>query len=180
MMDEARSIRLLAMDADGVLTNGEIIYSDAGEEMKVFSILDGLGIAVARHAGLTTAILTGRTSPAVERRARELGVTYVRQGCSDKGAALRELLAEVDLRRDEAAFIGDDINDLLAFRECGWRIAVSNASEDLKAEADYLTKQRGGQGAVREVIELILESQGKWASAVEEYLRYLEQSQCRT
>jgi len=176
MVEVARSIRLLAMDVDGVLTSGDIVYSDAGAEIKVFNIQDGLGISAARYAGLMTAIITGRMSPAVERRAGELGVTYVRQGCRDKGAVLRQLLAETGLRREEVAFIGDDINDILAFRECGWRVAVSNASRDLKALADHITERRGGHGAVREVIELILESQGKWTPAVDDFLRDLEQS----
>lgn len=179
-MEEARSIRLLAMDVDGVLTNGDIIYSNTGEELKVFNVLDGLGIAVARHAGLMTAMVSGRTSPAVERRAEELGITHVYLGCPDKGAAMRELLAKTGLRRDEIAFVGDDVNDIPAFRECGWKIAVSSASRDVKAHADYITQQPGGGGAVREVIELILESQGKWTAAVEEYLRHLEQTECQT
>ena len=176
MTEAMRSIRLLAMDVDGVLTKGDIIYSDAGAEIKVFNIQDGLGISAAHHAGLMTAVITGRMSPAVQRRASELGVTHVRQGCRDKGAAIRQLLAETGLRREEAAFIGDDINDIPAFRECGWKVAVSNASRDLKALADYVTERQGGDGAVREVIELILESQGKWTPAVDEFLRDLEQS----
>lgn len=175
MIEKARSIRLLAMDVDGVLTSGEVIYSDAGEETKVFVISDGLGISVAHHAGLMTALVTGRVSPVIERRASELGITHVCQGCRDKGDAMRRLMSELRLRPDEVAFIGDDINDIPAFKEAGWKIAVSNASKDLKAQADHVTERPGGHGAVREVIELILESQGKWAAAVAAYLRYLEQ-----
>ncbi|HUV05713.1 MAG TPA: HAD hydrolase family protein [Armatimonadota bacterium] len=176
MAEAARSIRLLAMDVDGVLTSGDVIYLDAGAEIKVFNIQDGLGISAARHAGLGIAVITGRASQAVERRASELGVIHVRQGCRDKGAALRQLMAETGLRREEVAFIGDDLNDIPAFRECGWKVAVSNASQDLKVLADHVTERQGGHGAVREVIELILQCQGKWTRAVEEYLRDLEQS----
>lgn len=174
-------VALLAMDVDGVLTNGEIIYGEQPTaELKAFNILDGLGITVARHAGLMTAVITGRKSAAVQRRAEELGITYVIQGCRDKGAALRHLLARLGLQREKAAFIGDDINDILAFRECGWKVAVANASKDLKEKADYITQAPGGQGAVREIIEMILRSQGKWDAAVEEFLRQLEQSECQT
>ncbi len=125
-------------------------------------------------------MISGRTSSAVQRRAEELGFTHAYLGCPDKGAAMRELLAKTGLRREETAFVGDDVNDVPAFRECGWKIAVSTASEHLKARADYVTQRPGGGGAVREVVELILESQGKWTDAVEEYLRHLEQTECQT
>jgi 3-deoxy-D-manno-octulosonate 8-phosphate phosphatase (KDO 8-P phosphatase) len=176
MLEEVRPIRLLAMDVDGVLTDGSVMYSDSGQELKVFDIHDGLGISVARFADLTTAIITGRKSFAVERRAGELGIAHLCQGCRNKGVALRKLIETAGVTPSETAFIGDDINDLPAFRECGFRIAVANASNDLKAQADHVTERTGGRGAVREVIELILRSQGKWDIAVEEYLRELEQS----
>jgi 3-deoxy-D-manno-octulosonate 8-phosphate phosphatase (KDO 8-P phosphatase) len=163
------------MDVDGTLTRGDITYSELGDEIKTFNILDGFGIAVCRHAGLTTAIVTGRTSQAVERRSRELRVNVVCQKCRDKGAALRRLREEQGLEREEIAFVGDDINDILAFRESGFRFAVRNACVDLASQADYITERSGGDGAVREVIELILRSQGKWDAAVESFLRSLEQ-----
>ena len=180
MHEAARQIRLLVMDVDGVLTNGEIIYSESGEEVKVFSILDGLGIVASQKVGLLTAIITGRITAAVQRRASELGITHVCQGCQDKSVAMKALIKELGLRKEEVAYVGDDLNDIPAFREAGWKIAVSNASNDLKALADYVTQERGGRGAVREVIEIILQSQGKWTSAVEKYLKYLEQSECQT
>ena len=178
--ERARSVRVLAMDVDGVLTRGDVVYSDAGTETKVFNIRDGLGISLAHNGGLVTAIVSGRTSAAVEKRARELGVGYLYQGCRDKAAGMRQLCAESGVCREETAFIGDDLNDIPAFAECGWKIAVSSASEDLKARADHVTELPGGHGAVREVIELILKAQGKWTSAVEQYLRRLEQSECQT
>ena len=177
---KAEQISLLAMDVDGVLTGGEIMYSELGDEIKKFNILDGQGIVIGRHAGLLTAIISGRQSHAVQRRAEELGVTYVCLGCRDKGQALKEIMAKLGLRRERVAFVGDDVVDLPAFDECGFKVAVENASKDLKAQADYITEKPGGQGAIREVIELILESQGKWAKAVEEYIRHLEQTECRT
>jgi len=176
MMEKAKSIRLLAMDVDGVLTNGDIIYSDDGTELKIFNNLDGQGLAIANFGGLMTAIITGRASPAVQRRAEELGITFVCQGCRDKGAVLRRLMTETGIQREEIAFIGDDLNDLLAFRECGWSVAVKNACADVRHAADHVTQREGGKGAVREVVEIILESQGKWASAVAAFLRHLEQT----
>ncbi|MCL6519319.1 MAG: HAD hydrolase family protein [Armatimonadetes bacterium] len=167
-------IKLLAMDVDGVLTKGDVIYEDDGAEYKVFNIMDGLGITVAGHAGLLTAFVTGRKSGAVARRAKELKVTALCDGCQDKGTAIRNLRSKFNLSADEIAFVGDDINDIPAFRESGLRIAVSNASDDLKAHADIITNCSGGNGAIREVIEMILKAQGKWSSAVECYLRELE------
>ena len=175
-MDQARAIRLLAMDVDGVLTDGKVIYTDTGVELKAFDIHDGLGISVARHADLLTAVITGRTSPAVERRASELGISFLRMGCRDKSAAMRGLIAEAGVRPEEVAFIGDDINDLPALQECGFRVAVGNARDELKGIADYVTSRHGGAGAVREVIELILKSQEKWTYALGAYLRDLEKT----
>ncbi len=175
-MEELQSVRMIAMDVDGVLTNGEIVYGAEGDELKAFNILDGCGIAVAREAGLMTAFVTGRASVAVARRAKELGVTSLVAGCRDKGAAILDLATKHGVGPNEIAFIGDDLNDLLAFRQCGCRIAVSNACEDLKAEADHVTAYSGGSGAVREAIEWILKAQGKWADAVADYLRSLEQT----
>ncbi len=167
-------IKLLAMDVDGVLTKGDIIYEDDGAEYKVFNIMDGLGITIAGHAGLLVAIVTGRKSGAVARRAKELKVNVLFDGCQDKGSAIRSLRERFNLSSDEIAFVGDDINDIPAFRESGLRIAVSNASDDLKAHADIITNRSGGNGAIREVIEMLLKAQGKWSSAVECYLRELE------
>lgn len=175
-MEQLQSVCMIAMDVDGVLTNGEIVYGAEGEELKAFNILDGCGIAVAREAGLMTAFVTGRTSAAVERRASELGVTSLVAGCRDKGAAILDLAKKHGISPKEIAFIGDDLNDLLAFRRCACRIAVNNACDDLKAEADHVTALCGGSGAVREAIEWILKAQGKWADAVAAYLRSLEQT----
>ena len=180
MMEKARSIRLLVLDVDGVLTGGDLIYTDTGVEAKVFNIHDGLGIAVARFADLRIGVVTGRVSLAVERRMRELHVDLLRMGCRSKVACLRDLIAECGVRPDEVAYIGDDINDLPAFKECGLRIAVSNACNEVKAEADHVTTRSGGNGAVREAIEMILESQGKWASATDTYLRDLERTDARS
>lgn len=180
MLNKISSIQLVAMDVDGVLTDGRIIYSGSGEELKAFDIQDGLGIVVAGLAGLEIGIVTGRVSPAVERRAQELNIPHVYQGCLDKRKAIRSLLAKTGLSREQAAFIGDDINDVPAFEECGFRIAVSTACQEVKAMADYVTRRPGGRGAVREALELILDKQGKWDSAIQQFLRKVEESECPT
>lgn len=173
------NIRLLAMDVDGVLTKGEITYSDSGDELKVFNIHDGLGLAVCKHAGLITAVITGRTSTAIQRRAEELGINDLYQKVRDKAVAIRSLMKKHNIDQNQIAFIGDDINDIPAFRMSGLSIAVNNASVDLKQCADHITGSNGGEGAVREVIEMILRAQGKWDSAVELFLNDLETSECR-
>ncbi|MHB1455471.1 MAG: KdsC family phosphatase [Armatimonadota bacterium] len=173
------NIRLLAMDVDGVLTRGDIIYSDNGDELKIFNIQDGLGLAVSNHAGLITAIVTGRSSTAIQRRAEELGIDELCQKVRYKSTAIKSLMIKYSLQQHQIAFIGDDINDIPAFRECGLKIAVNNASIDLKQHADYITANNGGEGAIREVIEKILRAQDKWTSAVESFLINLEKSECQ-
>ncbi len=175
MREQIQPIKLVAMDVDGVLTHGDVNYTDARGEIKTFNIKDGLGIAVASHANLQVAIISGRESAALEQRVAELKIAHLSTGCRDKGGALRRLIGELGLSRDQVAFIGDDINDIPAFRESGFRVAVQDASEDLKAQADYVTQRPGGSGAVREVIEMILKVQGKWADGVESFLQHLQQ-----
>lgn len=175
MNDKLQHVRLIAIDVDGVLTRGEIIYSSSGEEIKAFNIKDGVAIRGAQHAGLHVAVITGRKSAALQRRVAELQVAEVNMACRDKGVAIRELLSRLGLRREEAAFIGDDLIDIPAFRECGLRIAVADACEDLKAQADFVTKAPGGCGAVREAVEMILRAQGRWASTVDALLNRYQQ-----
>lgn len=162
------------MDVDGVLTKGEIMYTSSGDEVKTFNIKDGVALNAARRVGLHIAVITGRQSPALERRVNELKIAEVDMACDDKGAAIRDLLRRLELNPEEAAFIGDDLIDIPAFRECGFRIAVGDACEDVKALADYVTQAAGGQGAVREAVEMILKAQGKWALAVESTLQHYQ------
>jgi 3-deoxy-D-manno-octulosonate 8-phosphate phosphatase (KDO 8-P phosphatase) len=162
-------VRLLAMDVDGVLTDGRIYWgaTAAGDlvEMKAFDVRDGLGLSVARAAGLAVAWITGRSSPLVERRARELRVAHLRQRVRHKGEALRDLCDELDLPPAASAFIGDDLNDLLGFEAAGVRIAVADAAPELVERADWVTQAPGGRGAVREAVEAILRARGDWAEA---------------
>lgn len=165
----AARIKLLLMDCDGVLTDGRLWILDGGDEQKSFSVRDGLGLELWHRAGLKSGIISGRNSSAVERRALMLGIEYLRQGCEDKIKAFEELLSLAEVEESEVAFIGDDLNDIPMMRRSELAIAVADAAEDAMAAAHYVTDARGGFGAVREVIELILMVQGRWADAIERY-----------
>ncbi|HZO89674.1 MAG TPA: HAD hydrolase family protein [Chthonomonadaceae bacterium] len=166
-------IRLLAMDVDGVLTDGTIGYDGQGAQQKRFHVADGLGLVVLGQEGIAVAWVTGRRDAAVERRAAELSVPYLLQGVRDKGRALRQLAAQLELAPEEIAYIGDDWNDLTAFAVAGVRLAVANAAEEVKAQADLVTTRSGGLGAVREVCESILEAHGRRGDAVAAYVAAL-------
>lgn len=162
-------IELLVLDVDGVMTDGRIRLTDAGEEIKVFHVRDGSGMKYWKRAGGKIAMLSGRQSPAVLRRAKELGVDAVRTGAKDKLPAYRELLGELSVAAERTAVVGDDLPDLPLFGHCGLAIAVADAVEELRRAADYVTEARGGAGAVREVIELILKRAGKWDGILARY-----------
>jgi len=163
-------VRLLAMDVDGVLTDGTIEFTADGDETKRFHIADGLGIKLALHAGLLVAWISGRKSSAVARRADELGVTRLIAGASNKSQALAELIGGHALSQRNVAYIGDDLNDLPAYSVVGVKFAPSSAVTEIKAVADFVTQREGGRGAVREVCDMILKAQGKWNDAVSAYL----------
>ena len=164
------NIQLLVLDVDGVLTDGGLIFNDDGSESKVFSALDGHGIRMWRRAGLKVAFLSGRNSDPTVHRAEKLEVDYCLQDCHDKLAALQKLLGQIKLSADAVAYVGDDLPDLPAMRYAGFSAAVANAVEEVKSCADYITKRCGGDGAVREVIEYILKSTGRWSNLMERYL----------
>lgn len=164
-----KPIKLLVFDVDGVLTNGQIIFGADGELMKVFHAQDGLGISAAHKVGLKTAIITGRQSEMVKKRGTELKITEIYQGAMDKVAALSELMEKYSLTTEEVAYLGDDLNDLPVLGMAGFACAVDNAVAEVKAAAHYVTVHQGGRGAAREVIELILKTQGKWEQVVDLY-----------
>lgn len=149
-------IRLVAFDIDGVFTDGRFYLSDDGVESKTFNTQDGFGVRQLINAGVEVAVISGRQSAAVALRMAELGVQYVVQGCTDKIAALQDLLANFDFSLAECAYVGDDVPDLPLLREVGVSIAVANAVAAVREECDYTTTAKGGFGAVREVSELIL------------------------
>lgn len=167
--DIAKKIRLLVLDVDGVLTDGSIILDNEGNEFKVFHVRDGHGIKMLEKAGVKVAIITGRHSKVVERRAHELGITEVYQRCHIKTVAYEHLLEKMGLSNEEVAYIGDDIVDIPIFRRVGLSIAVADATEETKAYAMVVTTNRGGRGAVREVCEFILKSKGIWEELMDEY-----------
>jgi YrbI family 3-deoxy-D-manno-octulosonate 8-phosphate phosphatase len=158
----AENIKMLILDVDGVLTNGRIVVNDRGEEIKSFHVKDGYGLRQLMGAGIEVILITGRSSRALTRRAEDLGIREIHQGIKDKNALLEKLILEKKCGRDQVCCVGDDLPDIPMFRHAGLRVAVSDAAPEVKEAADWVTRLRGGEGAVREVCELILKSQGKW------------------
>ena len=163
----AKKIRVLVMDVDGVLTDGHVWLlsrrDGTASEIKGFSAYDGAGLKMARAAGLRTGLITGRESSAVAQRARECEIEFVFQGRAVKIAAYEEILRATGVSDVEVAYVGDDLPDMPVLERVGFAVAVANAAPELKSAAHYVTKRSGGEGAVREVIELIVKAQGKWA-----------------
>lgn len=158
----ARKIRLLVMDVDGVLTDGRMVLSSRGEELKMFHTHDGIGLALAHRAGLKTAMMTGETSPIAKARGEKLGVNRVFLGVRRKGEAVGALLDEFGLPPEALAYIGDDLLDIPALQKAGLAVSVADAVADVKAVAHIVTKAPGGYGAVRECVELLLRAQRVW------------------
>ena len=165
-----QKIKLLALDVDGVLTDGSIYISPAGEVFKGFNAKDGMGISCALRSGLQIAVITGRQSPIVERRCEELGITLLQQGVKDKRLALQQMAQELGLVREEIAYMGDDLNDIPAFKASGLNFVPADAAMEVLAVADIITKASGGRGAVREAITMILAAQDNWNVIVNSYL----------
>lgn len=162
-------ITALILDVDGVLTTGAITYLSSGEEMKSFHVRDGSGLKYWRRAGHVVAFLTGRSSPIVERRAEELGVLKVVMGAKDKSPGFDEILAELRLRPEQCAYVGDDLPDIPVLRRVGLGIAVADAVDEVKDAAAAVTERSGGCGAVREVVEAILKAQQRWDGILARY-----------
>ncbi len=164
------SLELLVLDVDGVLTDGGIVLGDRGEEFKRFDVRDGLGIALLRAAGMDVAMVTGRTSEIVRRRAAELGIDCVIQGATDKREALRSLLNTRNISPERVAYMGDDLPDLPAMLDVGVTIAPRNAALEVRRSVHFVTRRGGGNGAVREAIEWLLRSRGQWHQVWHQYL----------
>jgi len=165
-------IKLLAMDVDGTLTDGAMLFLN-GEQMKAFSVYDGLGIRLAMSYGMKIAWVTGNLTSAVADRARTLGVDAVYQNARYKSEAMDKIAMDHGLSKDEIAYIGDDLNDLPAFDRAGFCFAPANAVEEVKRRADIVTQRRGGEGAVREAIEVIVKAKGDWDKAIAAFLEEL-------
>ena len=169
-MERAGKIRLVIFDVDGVLTDGGIYIGAEGELYKAFFCRDGLGIALAHKHGLGTAIITGRESPQVTRRSKELHIDAVWQGCMDKRQAYEELKEKFSLKDEEIAYIGDDLIDLPVMVQVGLAAAVADAVPEVRAHAHVVSGFPGGRGAVREILEFVLKAQGKWKGIVRGFL----------
>jgi 3-deoxy-D-manno-octulosonate 8-phosphate phosphatase (KDO 8-P phosphatase) len=169
LRDRCRRIELLILDVDGVLTNGSIAYVDNGVEVKAFHVRDGSGLKIWAQAGKRSAIISGRASPTVSRRAAELGITAVVQGADKKLSHFQKMLTNAGLQAEQACYVGDDLPDLPVLCRCGLAVAVADACTDVRTAAHYVTSVPGGGGAAREVIELILRSQGLWHDVVAKF-----------
>jgi 3-deoxy-D-manno-octulosonate 8-phosphate phosphatase (KDO 8-P phosphatase) len=169
LLERARKTRLLIMDVDGVLTDGRIIVDGLGHELKEFDVKDGHGIVMAHRANLQTALISGRESETTARRAQELGIDLVFQKIWNKLEVYDRILSDTKLTHEEVAYMGDDLVDIPLLRRVGLAIAVADAVDEVKAVAHMITQRAGGQGAVRETIELILRAQGHWDTLIQRY-----------
>ena len=160
-----KKIRVIAMDVDGVMTDGRIIYDGNGRELKFFDVQDGYGIARARHAGFKTAVISARSCAAVRARIKDLKFDKVYLDAYPKIAAYEKMLKSFGVRDDEVCFIGDDIPDHAILARVGFAAAPANAAAEIKKIADHVTRRPGGRGAVREVVEMVLKAQGRWSVA---------------
>jgi 3-deoxy-D-manno-octulosonate 8-phosphate phosphatase (KDO 8-P phosphatase) len=164
-----KNIQLLLLDVDGVLTDGSIIFSDETSETKVFNAKDGQGLKLIMNFGVKVGIVTGRTSEALHRRCRDLGIKYLYDGVLQKAQVLEKIVAETGVAADHMAFMGDDIPDLPLMKRIGLSIAVADAHELVRDYSDWITSAAGGRGAVREVCDALLKARGDWKKLVERY-----------
>jgi 3-deoxy-D-manno-octulosonate 8-phosphate phosphatase (KDO 8-P phosphatase) len=171
IVEKAKRVKLLITDIDGVMTDGRIVYSIYGDELKFFDVTDGFGISLLKRVGIKTIIITAKKSKIVKMRGRDLKVARVYAGFIDKRIPFNDLLKRFNMQPEEVCFIGDDLIDLPVLKRVGFAISVPNAIEEVKAVAHYITSKSGGRGAVREICDLILKSQDKWDEATAKYFR---------
>jgi len=169
LKEKLKKIKMLILDVDGVMTDGKIIMDSEGRELKNFNVRDGHGLITIQRHGIQVAILTGRTSDVVEHRARDLNIKEVYQGALNKKEIFEQILKKNNLLPVNTAFMGDDIVDIPVLKQVGFSVAVADAADVVKKCVNYVTKNNGGQGAVREICELILEAQEKWPLIAEKY-----------
>lgn len=163
---KARSIKLILMDVDGTLTDGTLSVLPDGEEVKAYNVRDGMGILMAGKAGIDVGVITGKTSRSLDHRSSKLHLAEIHQGVADKGKVLAEILERRKLAAEEVAYIGDDLGDLDVIRAVGLAAAVEDAHPLVRRHSDYICRLPGGKGAVREFIEFIIKSQGKWKTVL--------------
>jgi 3-deoxy-D-manno-octulosonate 8-phosphate phosphatase (KDO 8-P phosphatase) len=170
VLEQARKVRLMIFDVDGVLTDGRIYYSDSGQELKAFSTLDGHGMRMLMSSGVQVAILTGRRSDVVSHRARNLGITHVLQGVEEKRSAFLALASSLGFETSECGYMGDDVVDLPVLTRCGFAASTREAPEIVRRHAHFIATQAAGAGAAREVCELLMQAQGTLDAALAPYL----------
>jgi 3-deoxy-D-manno-octulosonate 8-phosphate phosphatase (KDO 8-P phosphatase) len=170
ILHRAAQIRLLVLDVDGVLTDGSIIYTDAGAEIKRFHVRDGLGLRLVQQADIAVALITGRQSAALAHRAENLHLVHVFQGVRDKQAVLHSLQTTLGVTSRQTAVVGDDLVDLAMMQQAGLAVAVADAPMEVKARAHLVTSAPGGHGAVRELCEILLKAKGVWEDLLRQYL----------
>jgi 3-deoxy-D-manno-octulosonate 8-phosphate phosphatase (KDO 8-P phosphatase) len=169
--ERAKKIKLLILDIDGVMTDGRIVYGIYGEELKFFDVQDGFGITLLHRAAIKSVIITAKRSRIVKTRAKDLKIIKAYQGFPDKLTVFNKMLKTFKVTPDEICFIGDDLIDIPILKRVGFAVAVPNAVEEVKGVAHYITSKVGGRGAVREICDLILKSQGKWDLATSQYFK---------
>lgn len=171
ILNRAKKIKALIVDIDGVMTDGRIIYSIYGDELKFFDVQDGLGISLLNKAGIKTFIITAKKSRIVKMRARDMKVTKAYQGCHDKLIPFNKVLKKFRLTAGEVCFVGDDLVDIPVLRRVGFSVAVPNAAPEVKKIVHHITRKPGGRGAVREICDLILKSRDKWDIVTASYFK---------
>ncbi len=169
LIERALPVKLLLLDVDGVLTDGRIVYAEYGDELKFFDVQDGTGLVLWNRAGLKSAIISGRTSRLMTRRAKEMRIDFLAQGCLLKLPMYEELLKRFRIIDSQVCAMGDDLMELPILRRVGLAVAVPNAVEEVKRTCQYVTQRSGGRGAVRETVELILRYKGLWENVMERY-----------
>jgi len=167
--EKIKPIKLLILDVDGVLTDGKIIYNDRGEEIKAFHVRDGHGLKLLMRAGIGIALITGRKSKVVLHRARDLGIKNVYQRVTNKIEVYEKILKGKNLKDENVGFVGDDLVDIPVLKRVGFSAAVGDAIPEVREVADYVASKKGGEGAVREICELLLKVQNKWEEITERY-----------
>jgi 3-deoxy-D-manno-octulosonate 8-phosphate phosphatase (KDO 8-P phosphatase) len=171
IVEKAKKIKMLVLDVDGVLTDGKLFFDNDGNEYKAFHARDGHGLKLLRHTGVEVAVISGRNSPIVAQRMKMLGIEYVYQGHENKRSAFGDILQKCALKPNETAFMGDDILDLPIMRQAGLAITVKDANFAVKPYVDWCTESLGGQGAVREVCDFLMQAQGTFEAVLSAYLQ---------
>jgi len=169
VLEKVKKIKVLLLDVDGVLTDGRIVYDSRGRDSKFFDVHDGMGVSLLHKCGIPAVLITAKSSRSICPRARDMKIDRVYENVSSKAAVLPQLLTRYTVSAEELCFVGDDLVDICLMRKVGLPVAVANACAEVKEAALWVTSREGGRGAVREVSELILKTQGKWAGAIQAY-----------